>query len=232
MRGIIRGLVIIVFSFTAAQGQNAEMSNISMFVAASLGNFNVKMPETMPISEIVGESIGWDDIYESENGISYGLEAGIGLKDKNIFGVFAYRIWNKTGDPKIFGDIQFKGDLEWSQNFYSVGARYFLINLESRGENVFPYVGFGLIISSATEVMKGEASIADYSEYVDIDGTLDGTGFYVEGGADIFVNTGITLRGKVEYSSINLGDSNEGIRFEIEGGGGMFIGLSLNAFLK
>jgi len=59
---------------------------------------------------------------------------------------------------------------------------------------------------------------------------VDGTGYYLEGGADFFISPTASIRGVVDYSTLNLGLSVGGSRAEIDGGGGLYAGVSVNWF--
>lgn len=214
----------------AVYGQNPSQSKVAGFISATGGNFSVTFPNVGPAGQAMGADVGFEDVYGSKNGLSYGAEGGLGLGDIGLFGVVKYRLWKKSGTPVTIGEITFKGDTEWSQSFFAVGVRYFLVKQTRRDKPFLPFFGGGIITSSAKESIKGEASYYGESEYYDVDADIDGTGFYLEGGADFFVAPSISLRAMIEYAKLNLGMSASGIRAEIEGGGGLFVGIALSAF--
>lgn len=233
MKNCICALIVLSMPLSTSLSQNKEKSRIGIFAAAVAGSFEIEFPESAPTSEIAGEAVGFSDIYGTKNGPSYGFEGGLGIN--NIYGVFKYRVWDKVGDPKvieIIGQTDFTGDIEWSQEFAAFGLRLFLIDPLNSKEVILPFIGGGFIQSRVNERMRGEFSSGGFSDYVDVEADLDGTGFYLEGGIDLFINPYFSLRGIAEYSSVKLGISVENVRIEIEGGGGVFVGGGLSVFIK
>jgi len=219
-------MVLMLTATVSVHGQTQQESRIAGFISATAGNFSLKFPTV----QFMGESYGFDKVYGSKNGLFYGGEAGIGLGDIGLFGVVKYRLWKKSGNPVEIGAIDFDGDVTWSQTFLSVGGRYYLVTQTATNRSFLPFFGGGIIQSTAKEEMRGEASYYSETAYVDVSAEVDGTGFYLEGGAAFFVAPSIAFGGFLEYSWINLGISAEGARAEIEGGGGLFAGVSLSAF--
>lgn len=226
----VLALSLILTSSALGQNQNPSQSRIAGFLSATAGGFALTFPDIGPAGASVGEDVGFDDIYGSKNGLSYGGEAGLGLGDIGLFAVVRYRTWKKTGHPAMIGEASFDGDIEWSQSFLSFGVRYFLVKQTQTQRAFLPFFGGGMINSKATESVSGEVTFLGetfaWIEEMDI----DGTGFYIEGGADLYVSPNISLRGMLEYSKLNLGISEQGVRAEIEGGGGLFAGVSINVF--
>jgi opacity protein-like surface antigen len=195
----ILSAVIILLSAIRVSSQTTSSPQVGAFLSASAGSFNISFPKNVPSGQAIGENICFDDIYGSESGLSYGVEGGLGFTKSGIYGVLKYRIWNKQGQPWTFGGISFSGDTEWKQNFVAIGLRYFMVEPSRQMENILPYLGAGLIRSSATESMKGQITFEGQSAYVDLSEDVDGTGFYVEGGLDFYVAPNFSIRVQIEY---------------------------------
>lgn len=221
---------VVLFSGSSSVALAQSESNIAGFISATGGIFNLTFPEVGPAGQAIGEDVGFEDVYGSKNGLSYGGEGGIGLSDIGLFGVIKYRMWKKHGDPVIIGQAKFDGDVDWTQTFICAGGRWFMVQLTRTSKTFLPFIGAGFVHSEAKEEMKGELQTYGEPEYVDLKGEVDGSGFYVEAGADLYVAQNISLRGYAEYSDLNLGISDSGVRAEIEGGGGIFAGVSLSMF--
>lgn len=225
---LLLSAVLLMASSGIALSQSE--SKVTGFISATGGFFDLTFPKVAPSGQAVGEDVDFGDIYGSENGLSYGIEGGLGLGDIGVFGVLKYRIWKKHGNPVTIGPVTFDGDADWTQSFIYVGGRWFMVKPTRTSRAFLPFLGAGLVHSKVKEEMKGQAEYGGYTEYIDMDVDVDGTGFYIEGGADFFVASNVAMRGYVEYSSLNLGMSQEGVRAEIEGGGGWFLGVSLSMF--
>ena len=228
---IVSVLIMLFFTITinATEQSNTE-SKITGFFTATAGSHGITFPSNGPAGDAIGEDVGFENVYGSKNGLSYGVEAGIGLGEIGLFGVLRYRLWEKNGQPVEFGDFSFDGNMEWSQSFLSIGGRYYFVQGSKKNKSYLPFIGAGIIHSNAKESMIGEVNSLGYQEYVDISMELDGTGYYLESGADFFIASNISIRGIVEYSKLQLGVSEQGIRSEIDGGGGVFVGVSISAF--
>ncbi|MEZ5359822.1 MAG: outer membrane beta-barrel protein [Candidatus Zixiibacteriota bacterium] len=211
--------------------QDSE-SNLAGFISADLGLFTIKFPEAAPSSDALGEETGFDDVYGSKSGLGFGGEVGLGHAQMGLFAIIRYKYWKKTGTPVAIGDpdIDWDIDMKWAQEFVSVGARYFFIPKTQKKNPVMPFIGLGIIYSSATEQMNGSATYQNQTQSVFDKVDIDGTGFYGEVGVDFYVSPKSSIRFFAEYSSLNLGLKDEGTRYEIDGGGGVFIGASLNQF--
>ena len=234
---------IVLFLFAALSAASSSVvsaqseSNIAGFVSGTGGAFNLTFPDAGPAGQAIGENVGFEDVYGSKSGFSYGGEVGLGLGDIGIFGVAKYRAWKKSGKPVMLAGASFNGEAEWSQNFFSAGLRYFLVKQTQESKTLLPFVGGGVIYCKGTESMKGEVTYMGESEYADAEVQFDGTGFYVEGGTDLYVAPNVSLRGIVEYSSlklsasaVRLGGNTYAAEGEINGGGGIFAGVSLSMF--
>jgi hypothetical protein len=207
---------------------------LSGFISATIGSFNIKFPESGPAGESMGENVGFEDVYGSKRGLTYGIEGGIGNYSTGFFGVLKIRSWNKSGSPVIetIGDISMDATAKWSQYFVSSGGRYFFVSQMAKNDLTLPFIGCGLIYSRAKETLSGNISVPGQSEYFKVEAEVDGYGFYVEGGIDLFFSSNTTIRGTIEYSMLNLkGKTPDGTIVEIDGGGGLMFGLSLNYFL-
>lgn len=218
--------LLLMTGIVPAQESGQSDSRWAGYVSLAGGNFSLSWPQM----ELLGVSYGFEDVYGSKSGLSYGGEGGVGLGDIGLFFVLKARIWKKSGSPVEIGPIDFNGDAEWEQTFVSIGARYFLVEATKNNKAFLPFLGAGIVHSKAKETLKGQADYLGEQEYISISEEVDGTGFYLEGGADFFISPTASVRGVVDYSMVNLGASVGGARAEIDGGGGLYAGVSINLF--
>ena len=216
-------------ALNAQENQN-RTSKLGGFLAASVGGFKVSFPGVAPGAQAVGEEGGFDDVYGSKSGLSYGFELGGGLADIGLFAVVKIRSWQKTGRPVIIGSGSFDGKLTWEQLFITFGGRYFLVKPSQRYSSLLPFVGAGLIKSKATETIDGELTAYGETETLYDKEDVDGTGLYLEGGCTYYVTHNASINIGIEYSDLNLGISESGQRFEIEGGGGLYLSVGASLF--
>lgn len=213
-----------------AHPNDTSKSRICGFVSAGVGNFTITFPDVGPAGQAVGEDVGWDDVYGKKAGVAFSGEVGMGLSDIGLFGIVKYRRWEKTGFPELFGAGSFDGTLTWTQHFYSIGGRYFFASQTNKTTPILPFLGAGICRSEATERMSGTLSIFGSGFDVDLISEMDGTGFYAEGGMDVYLSPSVSLRGLLEYTNLNLGISLSGTRYEIDGGGGFYAAGIVNFF--
>lgn len=223
--------LILLLNTVSATENTTWYSGISGFVSATGGIYILSFPDIEPPDAPVDNRIRFDDVYGSKNGLSFGGEAGLGLADIGLFGVVRYRIWKKSGQPVMADGAQFYGDMEWSQTFVTLGARYFLVNLMGNHRPLIPFIGGGMIHSEATESVNGVINFLGSVESLTGEIHIDGAGFYIECGSDYNLTPALSLCGVFEYSNLHLGVCENGPRIKTKGGGGIFIGVMLNAFI-
>ncbi|MBD3330046.1 hypothetical protein GF354_00780 [Candidatus Peregrinibacteria bacterium] len=234
----VSSIVIIVIFGVLSCGVARGESGITGFISATVGTFNIKFPQSGPGGEQIGEEVGFDDVYGSKNGLSYGIEGGIGNYEQGIFGVVKYRYWKKPGTPEFYeyGDIDISvsdSKAEWSQYFIMLGPRYFVTSQLEDGGSILPFLGGGLVYTRAKEFMEMTFYYENDYYYTKAENEVDGLGFYVEAGIDLLAGSNASLRGTADYSFLKLkGKYPDGTTVEIDGGGGLFIGASLNFFIK
>ncbi|HUV29681.1 MAG TPA: hypothetical protein VMY05_01130 [Acidobacteriota bacterium] len=196
------------------------------FLSFTGGSFRLSYPRI----ELLGVGYDYKDVYGSRDGLSYGGEAGIGVADIGLFLCVKYRTWKKSGTPVEIGLIDFDGTAVWKQSFLHIGLRHFLVDSTKRSRVLVPFVGGGIIHTDAEETIRGQVDYQGEQEYMDLTVQADGTGWYIEGGADLFVLRIVSIRAVVEYSKLAMGFAAEGSRYHIDGGGGVYAGVSVSWF--
>ena len=147
-------------------------------------------------------------VYSTESGTMIGVECGVGSVRRGIYGMLKYRFWHKT--------IPYSVAKGWRQNLVGGGLRYFATISKKTFKPIKPLVGGGVVVST-----------------VDYGGdNLDGMGFYFEGGLDYQVDSRFSIRSTIEWYSVNLGSDDEGTRYDLSGGGGLFIGIGVSYYLN
>lgn len=223
---MVAAVVALVSGTAVADDSETKLAG---FVSVFGGSFNLDFPDVSPAGQEVGIGSGFEEVFGSKSGLSYGLEAGLGLADLGLFGVVRFRRWEKSGQPVTIG-MEFDGEVTWTQTFWSLGGRYFLVNPSEPSRAFMPFVGLGLITSKATERADGWWTTVGEPEYFDISESLTGTGMYLEAGADVVVTNHVALRAIIEYSTLNLGYSTSYDSGKIDGGGGLFVGVGITGF--
>lgn len=207
-----------------------QESQIVTFVGGIGGGFQISFPESGPAGQAVGVSAGFEDIYGDKTGLTYGAEAGLGSREYGIFAVIRFRQWQKNGSPIILGGFTFNGETKWKQDFVSLGGRYFYKWRSASDKSFHPYVGGGIIHSTATESVDGELSSSGSTQALVMSQSVSGTGAYFEFGANLRLDKDGAIGFILEYSKLKLGVTESGQRIEVDGGGGAFIGVTLTAF--
>jgi len=223
----------LLASSTLAQEEKPSEPKFSAFISGSTGIFTLTFPSAGPGGAQIGEVIGFEDVYGSKSGITFGIEAGIGPADMGLFLVFKARRWEKTGSPAISGTVAFSGKMDWTQEFYSFGPRYFFVNATSKTSKVIPFAGAGYIKAEAAERVNGTiTSIGPPQPFVE-ESFVDGSGYYLEAGVTSYLDRSIAIAAIAEYSSLSLSavETSSRERIEIDGGGGVFVGISASLFL-
>jgi len=219
-------LLVALTSTSTAQDKKESGSRITGFLALYGGIFSVSFPQV----EYGGEEYGFEDIYGSKSGVSYGGEAGIGLGDIGLFLVVKSRLWQISGKPLVFGntsDIDLEAKFE--EQFFYFGGRYCFVGQASQGKAFLPFVGGGIVTGEATESMSGTWG----TESVNDKATVDASGFYLEGGAHFFLSPQFAVGGFAEYSKITLKIPDYGGLYadtETDGGGGISVNFALSIF--
>jgi len=225
-------LLALMIALTAeiAFAQEDSRSGVSGFFTGLLGGFNLELPGGGPAGDAVGEVVTFEDVYGSKSGLTIGAEGGLGSSRIGLFGIVRYKTWNKSGDPELFGIGSFSGDLTWKQKSVSIGPRYYFLQTKRPDKlTILPYLGIGIISSEVTERLDGVFISGLSSTAVDIEANLSGTGFYVEVGGQLDLRDKVAIGAVLEYSKLNLGATVSGTRFEIDGGGGIYLGIALTA---
>jgi len=230
LRTIILSVSVVLLALTSvvsAQEEKQSGSRITGFLAGYGGIFSVSYPQV----EYDGQLYGFDDIYGSKSGPSYGGEAGIGFGDLGLFLVLRSRIWKIKGKPLVFGNApSIDIESEFKEQFIYFGGRYCFVGQKVNNNAFLPFIGVGLVAGDVTESMSGKMD----SESVFVEATVDASGFYLEGGAYFFLSPQFAVGGFAEYSKISLSIPDYGGLYadtETDGGGGISINFTLSLFL-
>jgi hypothetical protein len=225
----------VIIAFIGQKGANATDSNLKPkyggFISVNAGNFTLSFPNVTPAATKAGYDYGFEDVYGSNYGTACGFEAGVGKPLVGLYFVTKARFWKKEGNVIEIGDASFDGDLTWSQNTYSMGARYWINDKSKPRQRILPFIGGGFVFSQAKEKAIGYWTSFGIQEFVNESEEVSGTGFYLEGGADWFLTPSVSLRGFVEYSKLTLKNETVDPTLSIDGGGGIYAGMSVSIFL-
>jgi len=200
---------------------------ITAFLSAYGGIFSVSFPEV----EYDGELYGFEDIYGSKAGVSYGGEIGIGLGDIGLFFILKSRIWEISGKPLVFGNSP-SIDLEttFEEQFLYIGGRYCFIGQSANSKAFLPFAGVGLVTGEASETWNGTID----GDHINETATVDASGYYLEGGAFFFLSPKFAVGAFAEYSKVTLKVPDYGGLYsdtETDGGGGISLNFTVNIFL-
>jgi len=223
-------LTLLVGCPVAGQANDEHQNDITVSLSAFCGVFDLSLTDVTSPDGSSGEAIGFNDVYGSKSGFTYGVEMGVGLTSVRTFGVIRYRRWHKSGQPVLPPGRTFEGDMDWTQSFVSFGLRHYPMKWQMAVKAILPYVGGGIVYSQATESADGavfhESSLLELRGEVD----LHGTGYYLECGCDVCAASDLSLRVMLEYSGLNLSPDDQDLERKSDGGGGLFLGIGANAF--
>ncbi len=229
LRILLLTAAVVMFQFGSArtQEEGKSESRITGFLGGYGGIFSVSYPQV----ERDGQLYGFEDIYGSKTGPSYGVQGGIGLGDIGIFLVLKSRIWKIKGKPLIFGNsASVNIEAEFQEQFIYFGGRYCFVGQKINNNAFLPFAGVGLVSGEVKESLNGTWD----GDIVSDEATVDASGFYIEGGAHFFLSPGFAVGGLVEYSKISLKVPDYGGLYggaDTDGGGGISINFTLNLFL-
>ncbi len=217
------GLTLIIWQNVIGQDRIVQPKPIIINASALVGAFTIALPDV--------QGIGFDDVYGSRTGISYGGEIGLGWSRLRTSVVFRYRRWHKAGRPILPEGATFEGDWNWDQLFASLGVRHYILRPVTIAAKPLPFLGLGVIHSRACESADGAIfHSSGMVEELRGEARLHGMGYYIECGCDVCLASDLSLRAMLEYSDVNLILENPELERESNGGGGIFMGIAANIF--
>lgn len=197
MKRIVANLIFIVIIIllwgTPAESQWSRFNPPRAVIGGSAGFYRVSFEN-------------FTNIYNSRWDYDYSTQISVRVYRSN-YATLQYSRFKKTAS---ISNESLSGEAAWEQRFINIGVRWYS-DTQKRWRF---YSGFGFAFVSVTE--QGGFSVLEPESLADV--TTDGSGFYLEIGADYLVIPHVGLNLELEISSAG------------EGGSSGFMGSSLGGY--